>query len=141
MITSAGNSSSSCRYSFFFEVDPLGPVFLHEVRLPDGGRQIAREGQARLRGVRRKTQTLERWPSAFHEALQRFLGIRCDIRRDEVQPSRQKQCSPACADDARSDDGDAVNRLVVGQCRFLVSELCVGDASEVPLRVQEVAFS
>ena len=45
MMTSGGNSSSSCPIELLLEIDPLGPVLLDEVGASHRRRKISRERQ------------------------------------------------------------------------------------------------
>ena len=98
---------------FLFEVDPLGPVFLDEVRGTNCCRQICRECESRLRCAGRKTQSLQRRPGRLNEPSQRHLSVRCNIGRYDVQSLRKEQRRTARANNAGSYDGDVANRLVV----------------------------
>ncbi len=79
-----------------------------------GGRQIGREGETRLRRARCETQPLECGPCCLDEASQRHLSIWCNIGRNDVQPLGEELRGPARADDSGTYDRDFLNWLVVG---------------------------
>src|SRR3989344_5972209 len=85
------------------EVQPLRPVFLHEVRLPHGVLQPSMKVQPCRAGARRKPLPLEHRPVLCHGIVQALLGPRRRICGIHVQPPGEKIRSPACANDASGD--------------------------------------
>jgi len=125
------------------EIDPLGPVLLDEVDASERLGEVGRECQVRLRRSGREAQSLERRPGGLDELPQRSFRVRSGVRRDDLQSLGEKQRTPARADHAGADDGDAANGLgivhVTSPMRLL--DFGVGDAGEVALGEQEISFT
>ncbi len=125
------------------EIDPLRPVLLDQIDAGERLREVSRECQVRLRRSGREAQSLERRPCGLDELPQRGFCVRSGVRRDDLQSLGEKQRTPARADHAGSDDGDAANGLgtvhVISPMRLL--DFGVGDAGEVALSEQEISFT
>jgi hypothetical protein len=107
IITSGGNSSSSCRYSFFLKSIRSGPFsWTRSAPLT-----AVLERQFGLGCPGAKAQPLECRPRRFDEPLQGGFCIRRDIGRHDLQAVREEEGGPARANDASADDGDAANGL------------------------------
>ena len=143
MITSGGQQLVELAIELLLEIDPLGPVLLDEVGTGERLREVGRELEVRLRRSGRQAQSLERRPGGLHELPQRGFCVRRDVRRDDLQSLGEKQRGPARADHAGADDGDAANGLGIGHVisPMRLSDFGVGDAGEVALCVEEIAFT
>ena len=99
--------------------------------------------QVRLRRAGREAQSLERRPGGLDELPQRGFRVRRGVGRDDLQSLGEIQRTPARADHAGADDGDAANGLGIGHVisPMRLSDFGVGDASEIALGEEEISFT
>jgi hypothetical protein len=108
---------------FLLEFDTFGSILLNKIGCGERFRKIGRELQVRPRSSGREAQSLQRRPRILHELPERRFCGRCDVGRDDLQSSGEKQRGPACADHTGANDGDMLN----GFCCGHDISLCLSD--------------
>jgi hypothetical protein len=89
------------------EIQALGAVFLHEVRVAQGVFQRSVKAQPLHRGALRQPEALQRGPVLRHGLAQPRLRARGRVGGIDVQTLREEPGGPAGADHAGADHRDA----------------------------------